>query len=200
MVLPSVVAKFPLNLMKSGNDPRDLFRECLGVPAIEYATPKIALIRIARELASHTARRPGCRLKRRKTAAAFRELMRANVAVMGVPLRLAIRVRLPGARFIREDAQYPTSLAVALSLLALVTPRCVVDEKGWVGLANTRQARTWLRAHTALLALFHVLVLRYPRAFLYALLAPQVSGDPERFLTRRIAVLWHAIALLSQRP
>jgi hypothetical protein len=101
---------------------------------------------------------------------------------------------------IREDAQYPASLAVALSLLALVTPRCVVDEKGWVGLANTRQARTWLHAYTVLLAVLYVRVLQSPSAFLYALLAPQVSGVPERFITRRIAVLWHAIALLAQRP
>jgi hypothetical protein len=92
------------------------------------------------------------------------------------------------------------SLAAAISALALCTPRCVLDENGWVGFRDARMERLWLRAYTVLVALFNVLVLRHSRVFLYALLAPQVSGVPERFITRRIAVIWHTIALLAQRP
>lgn len=184
--------------MKSGDDPRDLFAsDTPKIPSVEHFNPKVLLVKVSNTLAKHAATKPIGNLERRVMGALSRKLLRANVDTVGLPFYLYLKAggdKFPAAPYLSEDAHYPLALAVALSSLALATPPCTVDAKGWAGTRDTRRARAWLRAHTVLLSLLYVLVMRDPQDYLYTLMAPQLSGNPERFLTRRVAVLWETVA------
>lgn len=204
MVLSSVVAKFTPELMKSGDDPCDLFAsDTPKIPFVEKINPKVMLVKVCNTMARRQAAKPGGVLQRRLLGLISRELLRANVDAVGFPFWLYLKVggnKLPAAPYLREGARYPLALAAALSSLAIATPQCTVDANGWAGVKDTPRARVWLKAYTVLLSLLYVLIFQDHQDHMYALLAPQLSGNPERFLTRRVAVLWETIAQRCNNP
>lgn len=194
-----LIDKFPLARLRRTENPADLFVEgtARDIPALAYASPKVLVSCLLYNFAKRVASNPGGVLNRKAKSVVARELLRANVAVVGVPLYVALKLKstMGLSEFLDVEKRPSFKVAVGQSFLAAITPKCRIDRNGWCGMEDSSFARLWLLAHTTLISKTCRDVFRddIETPTQYALIAPQAIQGVDRFVTLRIAMVWSLI-------
>ena len=184
--------------LRRNGDPGRFFSTRLptrDISVLKFLFPNVSIHKVTYDFCKFCAsRKPTSKLERALYSAMLKELLRLNVVSAGLPLYVSqkLKMSLGFGSIVDLDKNYPLGLALAQSASAVMTPACVVSEDGWCGLSDTLYSKVWLVTHAYCMGKLCDSILRENRKlpFMYALVAPKIVGDIDKFMTKQTSTTW----------